>query len=150
MKLFSKLAAIAAIIGLSLGIGSVSAQADTYVACGHPGSIRCAPLVRHHPDVFYGHPRHYNGSRIGFEFRFGNAPYYDPYYRPRHIYRPVPLIQHVRFCSNDAAVYKARSLGVRNIRAYSYRDHVLIKGSKRGHLVHLAFARQRGCPIINY
>jgi hypothetical protein len=145
MKLISKLAAVAAVIGLSLGFGSVSAQAGSYVACGHPGSVHCP-----RPHVFQGHPRHYNGSRIGFEFRFGNAPYYDPYYRPRPIYRPVPVIRTVRFCSNDAAVYKARSLGVRNIRAYSYHDHILIKGSKRGHLVRLAFARQHGCPIINY
>jgi hypothetical protein len=152
MKLFSKLAAIAAVIGFSLGFGSVSAQAGSYVACGHPGSVHCPPLVRHHPrpHVFHGHPRHYNGSRIGFEFRFGNVPHYDPYYRPRHIYRPVPVIRHVRFCSTDAAVHKARALGIRNIRAYGYHDHVVIKGHKRGHRVHVTFARQRGCPIIDY
>jgi hypothetical protein len=145
MKLFSKIAAIAALIGLSLGFGSVSAQASSYVACGHPGSVRCGPLIRHHPRVhdFHGH-RFHGGPR------FGNVHPRHHYYRPHHIYRPVPVIRKVRFCSNDAAVHKARALGVRHIRAYSYHDHVVIKGTKRGHGVHLAFARARGCPIIRY
>jgi hypothetical protein len=151
MKLISKLAAIAAFAGIAFAFGNVPASADSYRECNGPRE-RCGPFVRHQPGLLPlpGHLRHHGGPRIGFEFRFGNAPYYDPYYYPRRIYRPAPIIRTARFCSNDAAVYKARSLGVRHIRAYSYHDHILIKGIKRGYPVHLAIARARGCPIIDY
>jgi hypothetical protein len=146
MRFFSKLAAAAAFIGLAIGFGSVSARADSYAACGRPGFMPCGPFIGHHPGppVFRGHPGYHHGSRIGFEFRFGNVrPDYD-YYRPPYVYRQV------RFCSNDMAIGKARAYGVRHIRAYAYNDHILIKGSKHGHRVQLAFARARGCPIIGY
>jgi hypothetical protein len=149
MKFLSKIAAVAAFAGLAFAFGSSSASAESYRPCG-PGLRHCGPFIGHNPGPFPGHYRNYRRSGVGIEFRFGNAPYYDPYYHPRRIYRPVPVIRPVRFCSNDAAIYKARSLGVRNIRAISYRNHVVIKGRQNGHRVQLAFARARGCPIIRY
>ncbi len=152
MRFFSKLAAIAAVIGLTLGFGSISAQAGSYVKCGHPGGVHCGPRIGHHPrgHVFQGHPRYHGGPRIGFEFRFGNVHPRHDYYRPLHVYRPVPVIRKVRFCSNDMAVHKARAHGVRHIRAYAYHDHIVIKGRKHGHRVQMIFARARGCPVIRY
>jgi hypothetical protein len=154
MHIFSKLAAFAAVICLSLGFGGVAANARDHHNCG-PGRAHCQTFSGH-VSRSHIHPRHHwhrGGPRIGFEFRIGNARHWDPYYpryRPHYIYRPVPIIRKGRFCSNDAAIHKARALGVRHIRAYSYHDHVVIKGRKHGHHVHLAFARARGCPIIRY
>jgi hypothetical protein len=152
MRLFSKLAAIAAFAGLAFGFGAVSAKADNYVPCGRVGMMHCGPFIGDHPGpgVFHGHRWHRGHSGIGIEFRFGNVDPYRDYYRPHYIYRPVPIIRKVRFCSNDMAVGKARALGVRHIRAYSYHDYVMIKGRKHGHPVRIAFARARGCPIIDY
>lgn len=151
MNFFSKLAAAALLIAASVGFSSVSAQAASYSRCENPGTLHCPPPVGKHPRPHGFNPHHWHGgSGIGFEFRFGNVdPRYD-YYRPYRIYRPVPVIRKVRFCSNDAAIHKARSLGIRHIRAIAYHDHIVIKGRKHGHRVHLAIARARGCPIIRY
>jgi hypothetical protein len=153
MRLISKLAAAAAVTGLALGFGGVSAKADSYMPCGRPGVMPCGPFPgpgpHPYPPAFDGHHRHHH-SGIGIQFSFGNADPYHGYYRPHYIYRPVPIIRKVRFCSNDSAIYKARALGVRHIRAVSYHDYILINGRKHGHPVQIAFARARGCPIIDY
>ena len=94
------------------------------------------------------HPQHrrhggYIEPGFSFEFQFGNV-------YPRHEYYRRPMIQRVRFCTNDMAVHKARSLGIHRIRAYAYPDYILIKGKARGHHVEVSFSRARGCPVLSY
>lgn len=151
MALFLKTIIVSALIGL--GVGSMPSNAkelggeerdyrngNPAIHCGHN---RCRPN-----DGDWGHndwprhnwPRHHGWGihpGVGFGLYFG-----DDY--PRRIIRPA------RFCSDGMAVSKARSIGIRNIRAYAYRDHVLIKGTKRGHRVQVAFSRSYGCPTIRY
>ena len=157
MKFLVKLLGIAAILGLSLGAAQAGGNAGGNNEREHyyraPGFHHDCFSQPHHPGCFkrpmkrLHHPRHgsYVQPGIHFEFRFGNV-------HPRRHYDDYPrqVIRKARFCSNSMAVNKAQAMGVRHIRAYAYRDHILIKGKKRGHRVNIAFSRQWGCPVIDW
>lgn len=151
MKTMFKLLGLAAFLGL----GVSAAQAGG----GYPGDER--EFYHRQPDFHHNcfdHPRHpacnprphlprhgyYVQPGVHIELQFGNV------HTRRHDYHPRPIIRKVRHCSNSMAVDKARSMGIRHIRAYAYQDHILIKGTKRGHRVSVALSRQWGCPSIRY
>ena len=150
MRTLFKMLGLAAF--LSLGAGAAQAggyigderefyhrQPDFHHNCfDNPRHPACRPKPRPH---YQGHG-FYVQPGIHLELQFGNV------HRRHDNYRPI--IRKVRFCSNGMAVDKARAIGIRHIRAYGYRDYVLIKGKKRGHRVELAVSRQWGCPIIGY
>jgi hypothetical protein len=144
------------ILGLAafLGLGAGAAQAGGYPGDEHEFYFR-QPDFNHncfdmpwHPACRPGreHPRHeiFNEPGVHFELQFGDV---RPLYRE---YRPRPMIQRVRFCSNASAVNKAQALGIHHIRAYAYQDYILVKGTKRGQRVEVTLSRQPGCPIIQY
>jgi hypothetical protein len=138
-----------------LGLGVSAAQAGG----GYPGDERefyyrqpdfnhnCFDMPWHpacHP------PRRHPGHAIliqpgvHIELQFGDT------HMRRYDYQPRPLIRKVRYCSNSMAVNKAHAMGIRNVRAYAYNDHILIKGTKHGDRVAVTLSRQWGCPSIDY
>jgi hypothetical protein len=147
MAPFLKTIIFSALIGLGLSSMPSSAKelggeqrdyrnGNSTIHCGHN---RCRPHDGDWGQHNWPRPRHgWNvHPGVGFGLYFG-----DNY--PRRVIRPA------RFCSDGMAVSKARSIGIRNIKAYAYRDHVLIKGTKRGHRIQVAFSRSYGCPTIRY
>jgi hypothetical protein len=150
MKSILKMLGLAAFLGL----GVSAAQAGGYPGDEHEFYYR-QPDFNHncfdmpwHPAC---HPRPMHDDHVVFvrpgvhiELQFGNA-------RPRYReYQPRPLIRHVRFCSNAGAVGKAQALGMHHIRAYAFRDYIVVKGRKHGHRVEVTLSREPGCPIIQY
>lgn len=152
MKSLFKMLSLAAFLGLGASAAQAGGdpgderefyyrQPDFYHNCfekpWHPG---CRPAVRpHNPRIGY-----YVQPGVHLELQFGNVH--------RRGYRDYdgPVIRKVRFCSNSMAVSKAHDMGIRNVRAYAYPDHILIKGTKRGHRVSVTLSRERGCPSIDY
>ena len=148
MKSILKMLGLAAFLGL----GVSAAQAGGYAGDEREFYYR-QPNFNHncfdnprHPACNPRHPRPgiYVQPGIHLEFQFGNV------HRRRHDYDRRPIVRKVRFCSNGMAVEKARSIGIRHIRAFAYRDHVVVRGKKRGHRVEVVMSRQWGCPIIDY
>jgi hypothetical protein len=149
MKSLFKMLGLAAFLGL----GVSAAQAGGYAGDEREFYYR-SPDFNHncfdmpwHPACHprREHPRHGFDVQPGvhIELQFGNV-------HPRRDYHPRPIIRHVRFCSNNSAVLKARGLGFRHIRAYAFQDYIVVKGTKRGHRVEVTLSRQPGCPVIQY
>ena len=150
MKSMFKMLGLAGFLGLGISAAQAGGyagderefyqrQPDFHHNCfDNPRHPACNPR----PDLRRG--GHYAQPGIQLEFRFGNV------HPRRHDNDRLPIIRKVRFCSNIMAVDTARAMGIRNIRAYGYRDHILIKGTKRGHRVAVTLSRQWGCPAIDY
>ena len=150
MKSMLKMLGLAAFLGLGAG----AAQAGGYPGDEHefyyrqpdfnhncfdmPWHPACHPRREHPRQGFYVQPG------VHIELQFGNV---HPRYRDYH---PRPMIRHVSFCSNSNAVHKAQALGIRKIRAYAFKDYIVVKGRKHGHRVELTLSRQPGCPVIQY
>ncbi len=141
---------------LLFGIGSFSASAQRL--SGGEGEylnrgriLDCGPSDTHYRCGSRVLPRHWRNHGGGWSANpgIGLGLYFGDVYPRHHIY-PRRIIRPVRLCTTQMAVNKARSMGIRHVRAYSYDDHILIKGKKRGHRVQVAFARARGCPAIYY
>jgi hypothetical protein len=151
MKSFFKMLGLAAFLGLGISAAQAGGyagderefyhrQPDFHHNCfDNPRHPACRPRPRPH----YREQGFYVQPGIHLEFQFGNV-------HPRRHDHYRPIIRKVRFCSNSMAVGKARSMGIRSIRAYAYQDYVLVKGKKRGHRVEVTFSRQWGCPRIQY
>jgi hypothetical protein len=150
MKSMFKMLGLAAVLGLGLS----AAQAGGYAGDEREFYFR-QPDFHHncfdnpyHPACHLRreHPRHgfYAQPGVHIELQFGNV---HPRYREYH---PRPLIRKVRFCSNSGAVHKAQALGLRHIRAYAFRDYIVVKGRKHGHRAEVILSRQPGCPVIQY
>lgn len=79
---------------------------------------------------------------IGFEFRFGNAPFIRHHHRPRFARN---------FCDPRQAVGKASRMGVRRAHVVRHAPRrVAVRGFRHGHPIRVVFANQSGCPVIAY
>jgi hypothetical protein len=152
MKSLFKMIGLAAFLGLGVSAAQAGGgypgderefyyrQPDFHHNCfDNPYHPACRPRPRpHYQGGFYVQPG------VHIELQFGNV------HTRRYDYQPRPLIRKVRYCTNSMAVNTAHAMGIRNVRAYAYNDHILIKGTKRGHRVNVTLSRQWGCPAIDY
>jgi hypothetical protein len=152
MKSLFKMLGLAAFLGLGAGAAQAGGgypgdehdfyyrQPDFNHNCfDMPWHPACHPRPRHDGHVVFVRP----GVQIELQFGDRHMRHYDDY-------QPRPIIRQVRYCSNSMAVRTAQAMGIHNVRAYAYNDHVLIKGTKHGHRVAVTLSREWGCPAIDY
>ena len=114
-----KATALSALIGLgSLAALPAAAQADNLYLGFGGGSAQLGVEIGDR----------YDGKR------------YDNHRRP---------VRNFRDCSPDRAIEKAWRMGLRNPRVVDVdRRTIEVRGQRRGHRVHVVFARAPHCPVI--
>ncbi len=128
----ARTAALTALIGLgAVGATAAPAMADSvYLQFSSSGShVGYHDGGHRHWDR--GHRSHHRWHRGHRGHRWGRSGY------------------HRSYCSSDRALFKARSMGVRD--AYVSRaGHrtIKVRGHARGHRVSVVFARAPYCPVI--
>lgn len=146
------LAAVMTIGGLTGVSAPASAQTSLEIIIGPNGArMRARDYCQDNPwyEGCRDWRRRYGDDRYGDD-RYGDDRYGDDRYgsdswngQPRE-YRRV-----VRYCSNEAALDKARRMGLRRARIVSAGQRSLqVAGRDSGRTVIVRFSRRSGCPII--
>lgn len=103
------------------------------------GAMAALPAAAQADNLYLGFGS--GGAQLGVDIGDRYDGYrYDDYRRP---------VRHYRGCTPDRAIDKAWRMGLRNPRVVDVdRRTIEVRGHRRGHRVHVLFARAPHCPVI--